>query len=55
MRDGPPAWGLGKGLTIPHHKTACYEMLHVTLELVVGSGEDSNETSGFIKGKEFFD
>jgi len=26
---GPSAWGLGKGLTSPHHeKTASYEMLH---------------------------
>jgi hypothetical protein len=25
-RDGPPAWGLGGGLTTPHRKTSiCYE------------------------------
>jgi len=27
-----PAWGLGEGLTTPHHKkTACYEVLHMPL------------------------
>jgi hypothetical protein len=43
---GPPAWGLGKGLTTPHcEKPACYEMLHRALE--TGSYE------GSIKGREF--
>jgi len=34
IRGGPPAWGLGEGLTTPHHKTlACYEMLHRVSDL----------------------
>jgi len=29
VKCGPPAWGLGEGLTIPHCKIpACYEILH---------------------------
>jgi hypothetical protein len=49
-RGNPPAWELGEGLTTPHcKKPACYEMLHMTPELV-GTCEHSNETSGFIKG-----
>jgi hypothetical protein len=33
-KGGPSAWGLGEGLTTPHHKKpACYEMLHRVLEL----------------------
>jgi hypothetical protein len=33
-RGDPSAWGLGKGLTTPHHeKPACYKMLHKASEL----------------------
>jgi hypothetical protein len=31
----PPAWGSGEGLTIPHCKKACYEMLHRALVWVL--------------------
>jgi hypothetical protein len=32
--DGPPAWGLGVGLTTPHRKKqACYETEHEASEL----------------------
>jgi hypothetical protein len=47
---GPPACGLGEGLTTTHCKnTAYYEMLHRASELV-GCCEHSNELSGSIKG-----
>jgi hypothetical protein len=50
---GPPAWGLGEGLTTPHHKgAACYVMLHRASGMV-GSCEHSNEPLGFIKCREF--
>jgi hypothetical protein len=33
-RGGPPPWGLGEGLTTPHHKKkVCYEILYRTSEL----------------------
>jgi len=34
-RGGPPTWGLGEGLTIPHRKKkkASYEMLQRASEL----------------------
>jgi hypothetical protein len=33
-RGGPPAWGLGVGLTTPHRKKqACYETKHEASEL----------------------
>jgi len=45
----PPTWGLGKGLTTPHHKkTACYKMCHMPLDL-------NNERLGSIKCGEFLD
>jgi hypothetical protein len=53
--NDPPPWGLGEGLTTPHHKKpACYEMLHRSSELV-GSSEHSNEPFGSIKGGKFLD
>jgi hypothetical protein len=49
---GPPAWGMGKGPTTPHHQRwACYEMLHRALQ--AGSCVHSNEPLGSIKGREF--
>jgi hypothetical protein len=35
IRGGPPAWGLGVGLTTPHHKFFfyCYEMLQSAWDL----------------------
>jgi len=30
----PPIWGLGEGLTIPHHKKVYFEILHMASELV---------------------
>jgi hypothetical protein len=34
IRCGPPDWGLGKGLTTPHHnKSGCYRVLHRELDL----------------------
>jgi len=33
-RGGPPAWGLGVGLTTPHRiKVTCYEMFQSTSDL----------------------
>jgi hypothetical protein len=37
---GPPAWGSGEGLAIPHHKNlTCYEMLYMALDLAEGVQE----------------
>jgi len=52
-RGGPPAQGLGKGLTIPHHKkAACYKMLH---RASGGLCEHGNEHLVALKGREFLD
>jgi len=48
--EGPPAWGLDKGLITPHQKkTACYKILHRASDSI-GSCEHGNEYSGSIKG-----
>jgi len=45
---------LGKGLTTPHHeKPACHEILHRTVEFMVGSCEHGDEPLGSMKGGEF--
>jgi hypothetical protein len=52
-RGGPPAWGLGEGLTTPHHKNpSCYEMLHRSLDFA-GYCEHGGEPLASIKGGEF--
>jgi hypothetical protein len=54
-KGGPPASGLGVGLTTHHpKKTVCYEMLHRASDLA-GSCEHGNETLGSIKGGKFLD
>jgi hypothetical protein len=46
IRTGPPAWGLGKGLTSPHLKRmACYDILHKAL--VSDSYKHGNEPSDY--------
>jgi hypothetical protein len=47
-------WGLGKGLTSPHHKNKFVKKCHIGLQNcmdgpVTGSCEHSNEPSGSIK------
>jgi hypothetical protein len=54
-RSGPPAFGLGEGLTTPRRKyAACDGMLHRALEFAVSS-EHGNELSSYIKGGKCLD
>jgi hypothetical protein len=51
---GPPAWGLGRGLTSSHHKKQHVMKRYTEQGLVVGSCEYGNQLSGSLNGRKFF-
>jgi hypothetical protein len=52
-KEWSSAWGLGDGLTTPHHKNSMFRS--VTQRIGAGSSEHGNEPSGYIKDGEFLD
>jgi hypothetical protein len=54
MRCGPPARGLGEGLTVPYCKKQSTSLPNVTQDFGhVGSSEHSNEPLGSINVRNF--
>jgi len=53
-KGGPPAWGLGKSLTTPHHEDQLVKKCY-TGPWIACSCEHGSELPGSMKGREFID